>query len=63
MSVEQRNLVGYVFKLIMYLSLSISGFLIADSYNSVKADVREIKTNVENIEHRVIRMEYELKLK
>ncbi len=63
MSVEQRNLMAYVFKMVMYLSLSISGFLIVDSYNSVKSDVRDIKTNVENINHRVIRIEYELKLR
>lgn len=48
MSNEQaKSLSIYVFKIIAYLSLSVCGVLIADSYKSVKDDVKEIKQKVE----------------
>ncbi len=58
MSNEQaKSLSIYVFKIIAYLSLSVCGVLIADSYKSVKDDVKEIKQKVETINDRVTRME------
>lgn len=58
MSNEQaKSLSIYVFKIIAYLSLSVCGVLIADSYKSVKEDVKEIKQKVETINDRVTRME------
>jgi hypothetical protein len=58
MSNEQaKSLSIYVFKVLAYLSLSVCGVLIADSYKSVKEDVKEIKQKVETINDRVTRME------
>lgn len=74
MSTEQRKGVVDIFKILMFISLSISGFLIAKKYDEqhedikamrseVKEDIKNISDKIQNIESRTIRMEYELKLK
>lgn len=74
MSLEQRKGIIDFFKIIMLISLSISGFLLASNYTEIKenqdrmkdqldAHQREVIKTTNEIQNRVIRIEYELKLK
>ena len=74
MSIEQRKGIIDLFKIGMYVSLSICGYLLVDNYQDLKTSQHEMKQQMlENqqevikttneIQHRVIRIEYELKLK
>lgn len=63
MSLEQRQIALDVFKIAMWVSISISSFLLVATYNNVREDIKEIHEKIDNIEARTIRMEYELKLK
>jgi hypothetical protein len=70
MSVEHRHQINDIAKWILWASISVSSFLIANTYQKVEAkmDKTEDKIDktyekVEAIEARMIRVEYELKLK
>lgn len=70
MSIEQREQVRDIMKWILYGSVSISSFLIANTYRDnhesmkeTQASLKEIASKVQSIEARIIRIEYELKLK
>lgn len=53
----------YVTKWFMRIVVSICSFLIYQEYSSNSEDVHEIKSSLKNLEGRMIRIEYELKLK
>jgi hypothetical protein len=63
MSLEQREIVGDVTKWIMRIGITLCSFLLYSTYSEVKTDLHEIKTSVQTLESRMIRIEYELKLK
>lgn len=63
MSVDQRKTAWDAVKMIVGISLAISSFLIADTYREQKDASHQIIEQLHNIETRVIRIEYELKLK
>jgi len=63
MSLDQRNQITDVLKWILWGSLSISSFLVASTYNKVEAKIDKTYEKLESIESRMIRVEYELKLK
>lgn len=70
MSTEQRKGMVDIFKILMFISLSISGFLIASKYNEQTEkfdeqheEIKLIRSDLRSIEARTIRIEYELKLK
>ncbi len=63
MSTEQRSQINDIAKWVLWGSLSISSFLVAKTYNSVDSKMEKIIEKVEKVESRLIRVEYELKLK
>lgn len=63
MSTEQRNQFNDIAKWILWISLSISSFLIANTYNKVDEKMNRISEKMESMEARIIRIEYEVKLK
>ena len=63
MSLQQREFVGDVTKWIMRIGITLCSFLLYSTYSDVKTDLHEIKNSVQNLESRMIRIEYELKLK
>jgi hypothetical protein len=64
MSTEDKGKIATdVFKVVMYISLSISSFLLVSNYNNAIQKLDKISDKIEQIEVRVIRVEYELKLK
>ncbi len=64
MSTEDRGKIATdVFKVVMYISLSISSFLLVSNYNNAIEKLDKISDKIEQIEVRMIRVEYELKLK
>jgi len=70
MSTEQRRSVIDFFKVVMFISLSISGFLIANQFREQAKkfdeqhdDIKSLRTEMKNIGDRTIRIEYELKLR
>lgn len=63
MSLEQRQIALDVFKIAMWVSISICSFLLVNTYHEVREDIKDIHDKIENIEARTIRIEYELKLK
>lgn len=63
MSLDQRNQITDVLKWVLWGSISISSFLVANTYNNVETKIDKTYDKLESIEARMIRVEYELKLK
>jgi hypothetical protein len=63
MSTEMRTDITTVMKWIMYGSISLASFLMVTSYNEVKTDIKRVAEKADNIEKKIIRIEYELKLR
>ena len=63
MSFEQKENITLVMKWILYGSLSIASFLMVSSYNEVRADIKEINQSTQSLKEKIIRIEYELKLR
>jgi len=59
MSIEQRKEFMDVLKVLMWVAISLSGFFAANKLTLIDHKLEKLDT----IEMRVIRMEYELKLK
>ncbi len=62
MSIEQRTLVSDLTKWIMRIAITVAGFLLVQTYYEVRTDTSEIKTSLHELEKKMIRIEYELKL-
>lgn len=63
MSIEQRSQITDIAKWVLWLSISVSSFLIANTYQKVDSKMDKLSEKAEAIEARLIRVEYELKLK
>lgn len=63
MSIEQRHQINDIAKWVLWASISVSSFLIANTYQKVDAKMDKTYDKIESIESRLIRVEYELKLK
>jgi hypothetical protein len=74
MSIEQRKQIWDLVKMLIGISLAISSFVIADTYKSTRDQLEQISNKIDNVEAqqsenlhkmegRLIRIEYELKLK
>ena len=63
MTTESTNQINTIFKWLLWVSISISSFLVANTYNKVDAKMEKIIDKMEAVDARLIRVEYELKLK
>jgi K+-transporting ATPase A subunit len=63
MSIEQKKEIFDVIKVILYMVMGVCGFLMVDVYRTQSSKIDTILNKIEQVESRVIRMEYELKLK
>lgn len=63
MSAEQSKQITDIFKWLAYGAVMICCFILSSTYLEVKENIQNISDKVQSIESRVIRMEYELKLK
>jgi len=63
MEIEKRKDVLDVMKVLLYMAMGVCGFLLVDVYRNQTVKVDLMLNKMEQIESRIIRMEYELKLK
>lgn len=70
MSIAQKEVIEQWSKWIMRAAISLCSFLIwnehtrfLDDIKGTKSDIHEINKSIQNLEARLIRIEYELKLK
>jgi hypothetical protein len=70
MSIAQRELIETWSKWVMRLAVSLCSFLIWNEHSrfiedikGTKSDIHEINNSLQKLESRMIRIEYELKLK
>lgn len=60
---ETQKEISRLGKFVLWSMVSIIGFFLVTTYNENKESLKEISKQLNSIETRVIRMEYELKLK
>lgn len=63
MSTTQSQQITDIFKWLAYGAVMICCFILSSTYLEVRENIKSIQEKVQSIESRVIRMEYELKLK
>lgn len=63
MSIEQSKQITDVFKWIAYGAIAISSFIISNTYINMSNKMDKLFEKAESIDSRLIRVEYELKLK
>jgi len=63
MSAQQSQQITDIFKWLAYGAVMICCFILSSTYLEVKENIKSIQEKTQSIESRVIRMEYELKLK
>lgn len=63
MSTQQRDQITDIFKWVLWGSLSVSSFLVANTYRDTQSEIKTISEKLQSVEARIIRLEYELKLK
>jgi len=63
MSAEHSRQITDIFKWLAYGAVMICCFILSSTYLEVRENIKSIQEKTQSIESRVIRMEYELKLK
>ena len=63
MSAEQSRQITDVFKWVAYVAITISSFIISNTYTKMDNKMDKLFEQAEQINARLIRVEYELKLK
>ncbi len=63
MSAEQSRQITDVFKWVAYGAIAISSFIVSNTYANMSSKMDKLFEKAEQIDARLIRVEYELKLK